>query len=195
MNFLYVIWRGVLELMTQHQAMRRELAAQTKAIQASDAKLDQILNLLTIEAADHFEITVQVEGEPPIVGATNMQMTDSQRAQLSIRPVDKRGKPAPLDGVPVWASSDETVATVVLGKIEADGTIAPDPSGLFAVLEGVAPSAKDANGAPVPSRVTVTGDAAIGDGTQAITGVLEVIIIAGQAINLVIDAGTPVEIP
>ena len=170
-------------------------ACQSKAIQSLNAKLDQIIELLTVATVDHFEFDVQVEGQQLTVGATKMQLTDSQRAQLSIRPVDRKGKPAPLDGVPVWASSDETVCTVTLGVIQPDGTVVADASGLHAVLEGVTPNTLDANGVPVPARVTVTGDAKIGDGTAPISGTLDVVVTGGQAINLTIDAGTPVEIP
>lgn len=62
----------------------------------------------------------------------------------------------------------------------------PDSLGLKAVLEGVSEGL---------CRVTVTGDARLGDETKAITGVLEVSVTPGEAITVVIDSGTPVEIP
>jgi hypothetical protein len=190
MNLLRVIWRAVLTVLQNQAAMRAEL-------QLIREQQDQIIDLLTIHPADHFEFTVQVEGETPIIGATQMPpMTDSQRAQLSIRPLDRKKKPAPLDGVPAWASSDETVVTVQLGKLEPDGSISPDDTGLFAVAEGVAPNAVDASGQPIPARITVSGDANMDpDTTSPITGILEVIVTAGQAITVNIDMGTPVEIP
>ncbi len=197
MNFLLVIFRTLLTMDARFHNIEAASVSQLKAIQSLDTKLDQIIDLLIVSTADHFEFDVQVEGEGQqlTVGATKMQLTDSQRAQLSIRPVDRKGKPAPLDGVPVWASSDETVCTVTLGTIQPDGTVVADASGLNAVLEGVTPNAVGADGQPAPARVTVTGDAKIGDGTAPITGTLDVVVTGGQAINLTIDAGTPVEIP
>jgi hypothetical protein len=173
MNLLRVIWRAVLTVLQNQAAMRAEL-------QLIREQQDQIIDLLTIHPADHFEFTVQVEGETPIIGATQMPpMTDSQRAQLSIRPLDRKKKPAPLDGV-----------------LEPDGSISPDDTGLFAVAEGVAPNAVDASGQPIPARITVSGDANMDpDTTSPITGILEVIVTAGQAITVNIDMGTPVEIP
>ncbi len=43
--------------------------------------------------------------------------------------------------------------------------------------------------------LVLTGDARLGDETKAITGVLEVSVTPGEAITVVIDSGTPVEIP
>lgn len=67
---------------------------------------------------------------------------------------DAAGQPAKVDGVPVWASSDATVVTVVA---TADG--------MGAVIAAVAPGG--------PARVTVTADADLGPGTTTITGVSE----------------------
>lgn len=60
-------------------------------------------------------------------------------------------RPARVDGVPVWASSDETVITVVAA---ADG--------MSAVIDTVAPGT---------ARVTVTADADLGAGVETLTGV------------------------
>jgi hypothetical protein len=63
------------------------------------------------------------------------------------------GQPATVDGVPVWASSDATVVTVVAS---ADG--------MGAVVSAVAPGT---------ARITVSADADMGAGTITITGVSE----------------------
>ena len=60
--------------------------------------------------------------------------------------------PAKVDGVPVWASSDETVLTVT-----------PDADGMGFMVAIIAPGG--------PARVVVTGDADRGEGTEPITGV------------------------
>jgi hypothetical protein len=192
MNLLLMIWNRL-----NHTAARTAEALngiaktqklQAEAIQENNKKLDQIIDLLTTGPLDHFEFAVRIEGAPTTQeGALTMNLTDSQRAQLSIRPVDRKGKPAPLDGVPVWATSDETVATVTVGAIDTDGNVVADETGLRAVLEGVAPGT---------CRITVTGDANMSpDTTAPITGVLEVTVTAGQAINVAIDASSPVELP
>jgi hypothetical protein len=62
--------------------------------------------------------------------------------------------PATVDGVPVWASSDETVIQVV-----------PAADGMGAELLCIAPG--------TGVRVTVTADADLGTGVQTITGVSE----------------------
>lgn len=85
----------------------------------------------------------------------------------------KTGGPATVDGIPVWASSDETVLTAVA---TADG--------MGAVIDTVAPGT---------ARVTVTGDADLGAGVAPITGVSEDIIVTAGAVIpvLSIALGTP----
>jgi hypothetical protein len=62
-------------------------------------------------------------------------------------------QPATVDGIPIWASSDDTVLTV---DAAADG--------MSAVISSVAPGV---------GRVSVTADADLGAGTQSIVGVSE----------------------
>ena len=102
-----------------------------------------------------------------------MTLTDSQKATLTIQPVDKKGADAALDGVPVWATSDATVATV-----EADAT------GLTAVLTAVRTGS---------CNITVTGDADLGAGVTPIVGTLAVSVTAGAATQITVNAGTPEE--
>lgn len=186
MNLLVLIWRTMTRCNARIE--RRLAKLELQAAQAN-AKLDLILDNLTTGPLDHFEFDVQVEGEEVIEGATKVPLSNSQRAQLSIRPLDghKPPRPAPLDGPPVWATSDPTVATVTVGALDNEGNIvSDDPLGLKAVLEGVTEGS---------CRVTVTGDARMGDDTRPIIGVLEVTVTAGEAITIAIDMGTPVEIP
>lgn len=70
---------------------------------------------------------------------------------LDIR--DPKGRPAPVDGIPAWASSDETVVTVT-----------PANDGMSALVDTVGPGV---------ARVSVTADADRGEGVQTITGVSE----------------------
>jgi hypothetical protein len=101
---------------------------------------------------------------------TMFTITDSQKTNLAINPVDKKGNPAKVDGAPAWAVSDETLATL---QPAADGLSA----GLFA------------NGPLGTFQVTVSADADLGEGIATISGVLDVEVIAGAAASLAISAG------
>ena len=102
-----------------------------------------------------------------------MVLTDSQKVALSIQPVDKKGKPALVEGVPVWMSSDVAIVDVQ-----------PLPDGLsaFAVAQDLG-----------HAQISVMADADLGEGTTLITGVLEIDVVAGQAVGLTINAGEPEE--
>jgi hypothetical protein len=109
-------------------------------------------------------------------GAVNMDINTSQRfpnVQLSIQ--DSQGRPAAVDGVPQWASSDETVLRVT-----------PAADGMSAVVDTVAIGV---------ARVTVSADADLGSGTAPITGVSEDVNVvqdpATTASTLVLNLGTP----
>ncbi len=142
-------------------------------LDSQDELLEQILAILSPGPAVTLEITAILPDGTIQRGITTMTMRDDQQVTLTITPKDKKGKPAQLDGIPVWASSDETVVTVVAA---ADG--------LSAVAAGVAPGS---------GRVTVTGDADLGSGVTPITGVLDVSITGGAAATIDIAAGTPAD--
>lgn len=105
-----------------------------------------------------------------------MDMTNSQQVTLTLAPKDRRGRDAPVDGTPVWASSDETLITVE-----------PAADGMSAVVKAVGPTGG--------GRVTAVADADLGEGTTPITGVAEFTITAGQATVLELIGGTPEEQP
>ena len=73
------------------------------------------------------------------------------------------GQPASVDGVPVWASSNDTVLAV---NVAADGM-----------------SASVVTVAPGTARISVSADADLGAGTQTITGVSEDINVTLGASN------------
>jgi len=102
--------------------------------------------------------------------------TDQRYDNVTLAIVNSQGTPAPVDGVPVWASSDETVISV---------TAAAD--GMSAVVDTVAPGV---------ARVTVTADADLGAGTTTLTGVTEDINVtlgpSSQASLMTLTLGTPV---
>jgi hypothetical protein len=85
------------------------------------------------------------------------------------------GNPATVDGVPVWASSDETV---IVAAAAVDG--------MSAVITTVAPGT---------ARVTVTADADLGAGVTTLTGVTEDLVVtlgpSSQASVMTLTLGAP----
>lgn len=102
-------------------------------------------------------------------------MTTTQQFTASINPTDKRGKPAPVDGAPVWASSNEAVATVV-----------PNPDGLSALI--VAQGVGDYS-------ISVSADADLGAGVTSITASDTGSVTQGTATALTFTTTPPVEQP
>lgn len=87
---------------------------------------------------------------------------------------DAHGNKALVDGIPVWASSDETVLKVT-----------PAEDGMSAKIEPVAPGG--------PARVTVTADADRGAGVKPLVGVTEdITVTTGEASVMTITLGEPV---
>jgi hypothetical protein len=99
--------------------------------------------------------------------------TDQQFVGVTLKITDAQGRDAVVDGVPVWASSDETVLSVMA---EADGMTAT----ISSVAAGMA-------------RVSVSADAKIGAGVKPITGATEdITVTAGsEAANLTLTLPAP----
>ena len=100
-------------------------------------------------------------------------LTNSQEVDLAIQPLDKRGKPAQVDGTPAWSSSDAAKATV-----------APAADGLSCVAKALD------NGTV---QISVSADADLGDGVRTLTGTLDLEIVSGEAVTLSVIAGAPRE--
>lgn len=101
-------------------------------------------------------------------------LTDTQKATCTIQPLNSKGNPAPVDGVPEWSSSNPAVASVT-----------PSADGLSAVVTALGIGT---------SQVSCTADADMDEGeTRAITGTLDVDVRASEAVTLGINAGTPEE--
>jgi len=144
-------------------------------------ELRQIHDLLNPGPAVKLIFTARMEDGTTQTGVTMLTIRDDQKTTLSIEPLDAKGKPALLDGAPVWAGSDDTVFTLV-----------PASDGLSAVLSAVAPNPTDpTTGAPIPARVVVTADADLGSGVTPLTGTLDVVVTGGQAVTLTINAAPP----
>jgi hypothetical protein len=92
-------------------------------------------------------------------------LTSQEFPSVTLTITNAAGQPAAVDGVPVWATSDATIVSVVAA---ADG--------MSAVVAAVAPGG--------PARITVTADADLGTGVQTITGVSEDINVAQDPAQL-----------
>lgn len=102
-----------------------------------------------------------------------MNLKVNQQLPVSIVAEDKFGNPTgAFDSVPAWTLSDPTL-----------GTVTPAADGLSAVL---VPSGKLGNG---QLQVLGTADA------KQISGSLDVVLIAGDATQIVLQPGTPVDVP
>lgn len=101
-------------------------------------------------------------------------LTSTQKCPLAIAAVDAKGNPAPVEGAPSWSSSEPAFVTV-----------APSEDGLSAVITAVGPVT------PTPVQINVTADADLGEGVKSITGLLEVSVVAGEAVGVAISAGSP----
>lgn len=103
--------------------------------------------------------------------------TDQSFPSVSLTITKKDGSPATVDGVPIWASSDDTV-------------LRPEP-----VSDGMTGSVKPV--AAGVARVVVTADADLGSGVVTITGVSEDITVTtgplSMATTIAITLGDPVD--
>ena len=104
-------------------------------------------------------------------GVKSMSFTLSsiEKVSLLIQPVNAKGNPAPIDGVPVWTISDPTVATLIVAD-----------DGLTASLVAINPGSV---------QITVQADADLGPGTKLITGTLDVTVTAAEAVAINIIPG------
>jgi hypothetical protein len=167
----FLIYRNVLE----NQALLGHLitgqAEGALALTAMDLKLNRILGILgSSGTATRIVFTTYREDGSVNEGAYMETMRADQNQNVTAKILDNKGNQAAVDGIPVWASSDETVIKVI--NIAADG--------MSVTIAGVA----SGNG-----RVTMQADADLGAGIENITGLLEYTITPGQATTIELTGG------
>lgn len=105
--------------------------------------------------------------------------TDQAFPSVSVGFKNARGEPAPIDGVPVWGSSDDTVLAVT-----------PAADGLTAMVNTVGAGT---------ARISVQADADLGAGVATITGVSEDVNVTigpnSVASAVTLDLGAPADKP
>lgn len=141
-----------------------------------EAKLDRIIDAVIEQPALAILFDLVHEDGTIEEGVTSFKMRNDQTQTARIRPVGSGGKPAGLDGVPVWASADETIATV---------TAAAD--GLSAVISPTGPTGT--------VRITASGDGDLGEGVRPIFGFADVDVTPGNATGIEMTLDTPVDVP
>lgn len=119
-------------------------------------------------------LTIHTPDGITITGGSKMAvvLTVSQKVSASITPVDAKGNPAPIDGVPAWSSSNPDIASVV-----------PAEDGLSAVIV--------ATGVVGDTQVSVSADADLGEGVTQIVAIGDLSIRPDQAVALSLNFGTP----
>lgn len=109
--------------------------------------------------------------------------TTEQVLPFTFKVVDGRGRTVAVDGTPVAASSDETVATVALSAGPSNSWLG-EVSSVAASPEGTS------------QRVTVTADADLGAGVQEVMGIIEFDVTLDprtSARTVQLEAGTPTD--
>ena len=108
-------------------------------------------------------------GLTPVITAETytMRLTTEQFSLIAFVLATALGRPAASDGPPTWASSDETVATVIPDPAD------PTKATVTAVGPGVA-------------QISVSVDADLGEGVRTITatGAIEVVLAEAHTIEL-----------
>ena len=105
-----------------------------------------------------------------------MLLPDDKTVSASVAFTDAKGKPAKVDGIPIWASDNEDAATVAAAD---DGMSAVVTPGTLVGPE------------PWTANITVTADADLGAGVVAIIGTGSVTVTGGAASVVEITFGQP----
>jgi hypothetical protein len=180
-SLLFRIWQSLMNLRFQVESrlagIEKALRSLEDGQRAIHRQLVQVLDTLIPGPAVKLVFTAHLDDGTTTEGVVMQTLRDDQKVLLTIQPLDAKGKPAAVDGAPVWSSSDETQIVVVAAS-----------DGLSAVASGVAPPADST--APLP-RIVVTADADLGSGVTPITGSLDFTITGGSAATIAITAGTP----
>lgn len=171
MSRLGGIVQGISDLKAGQARLEVEAKLQGEMLEALIGKTDHLIDLLEPGPAVKFIFVVELEGQITY-GVTMLELKDTQQATLSIQPVD--ANPAPVDGAPVWTTSNSEVVSVQAAE-----------DGLSAIVKAVGPLGS--------AVVSVKADADVGEGVTQIAGVLEVQVFAGAAVTVQIKAGTPEE--
>lgn len=102
-------------------------------------------------------------------------LTEEEQVVLKITPKTKKGNVAKVDGLPVWSSSSPDVLVVQ--------PLPDDVTGFTAVAKAVGPVGV--------AQVQVKVDADLGEGVRELTALLDVQVVAAEAVSLEVVPGVP----
>lgn len=89
---------------------------------------------------------------------------------------DRFGNPAVVDGAPVWSSSDDTIITLT-----------PSDDGMSVAIDTV--------GMAGTCQLSCTADSRMGEDVHPIIGILDVQVVAGEAVTITLEADVPTQKP
>jgi hypothetical protein len=133
-----------------------------------ESRLDEIIRQL--QPPEAARIVFQTMGEE----IDKMQMKVTQKLPLEIKLVDKFGNAAVADGAPAWSVSDPALGDLVVAEGGMSAEFTP-------------------KGATGSCLVQVSADADLGEGMKAIMGSLPVDLLPGEAVEVQVSAGAPVD--
>lgn len=152
----------------------RILLARIEQLEASSG-LEQATGLKILVDVSKIEPGTRITIHRKENGNVSTTLQNDFKLPLVIAPTDKKGNPALVENIS-WSTSDPNIAAVTASADGLSAEVVPG-SGLGAV------------------QVKVTADAKIGTEEKLLTGLYDIEVVAGEAVNLGIVAGTPVPIP
>jgi hypothetical protein len=164
---MFAYFFKILQAVLRNSAFLQKITAEQLAQRAI---LQRILDSVTPPPnAARVVFTARINGQS-FPGVESMIIKATQEFDASVAFQDSLGNPAPVEGVPAWTNSNESVLSMV---VAADG--------LSAVVSAV--------GVPGSGQISVQADADLGEGVTTITGTLDIEVTPGDAINVVLNTG------
>lgn len=115
---------------------------------------------------------VSLRGEP-YVGEepVTVVIKNDEKISGSIKPVNRAGEPAPIDGVPLWANSNPDVLDLVVSE------------------DGKSATLTSKSGVTGTATVTCTFDADLGEGVRTIEATGDIVVDPAEAVAGAIEFG------
>jgi hypothetical protein len=98
-------------------------------------------------------------------------LAQGQAVSFTVETLDSKGRPAPIDGVPVYTNSDPVVADLFVAGDGTSGTITWADAGT--------------------ATISVAVDADLGEGVRTLTASVDVVCGAAEAVSVAFVVGTP----
>lgn len=191
LNVVVSILRRILALLANGSMQLAEISKDVKAIkltqqeilsnQAEGLKLLQDIKVsLEVPLADHFDVTVTIEGQPPQQGVVSVIIKANQKFTISVQALTSKDQPAPVENVNVSSSNPAVLA------------VSDDPSNPTDPATGLITGVAKGTGLAGSAQLSITADADLGEGEKLLVAILDVQVDAEEATHLVINTG-PVE--